>query len=82
MRENDGFVSIIGDIEMKQYQLQAISEHAGISHKIEELDEFMESDDFNDVPEEEQELILKQFWKMEAYSLLLYERMMLYGRDR
>jgi hypothetical protein len=66
---------------MKEYQKRVVEEKTDLDNKLVKLNNFIESDRFEDVDEEEQERLTRQGIAMQDYSLILEERIAAFDED-
>ena len=66
---------------MKEYQKRVVEEKTELDNKLVKLNNFIESDRFEDVDEEEQERLTRQGIAMQDYSLILEERIAAFDED-
>lgn len=59
---------------MKEYQKRVVEEKIDLDNKLIKLNNFIESDKFEDVDEDEQDRLTRQGAAMQEYSLVLEER--------
>jgi len=74
-------VTIKGTWIMKEYQKRVVEEKTELDNKLVKLNNFIESDRFEDVDEEEQERLTRQGIAMQDYSLILEERIAAFDED-
>lgn len=60
--------------EMKDYLKRLIDEHKDLNEKISKLYDFLNSEKFSDVSEEEQVLLDSQYHAMQTYGFIIAER--------
>jgi hypothetical protein len=66
---------------MKEYQKRVVEEKTDLDNKLVKLNNFIESDRFEDIDEEEQERLTRQGIAMQDYSLILEERIAAFDED-
>jgi len=66
---------------MKEYQKRVVEEKTELDNKLVKLNNFIESDRFEDIDEEEQERLTRQGIAMQDYSLILEERIAAFDED-
>lgn len=66
---------------MKEYQKRVVEEKTDLDSKLIKLNNFIESDKFEDVDEDEQDRLTRQGAAMQEYSLVLEERIAAFDED-
>jgi hypothetical protein len=66
---------------MKEYQKRVVEEKIDLDNKLIKLNNFIESDKFEDVDEDEQDRLTRQGAAMQEYSLVLEERIAAFDED-
>ena len=64
---------------MEDYQQRVVDEHAALSQKLSELEDFFFSHGRSDLSAKEQALLSAQIWAMVSYKGILEQRIALFG---
>jgi len=66
---------------MKEYQKRVVEEKTDLDNKLIKLNNFIESDKFEEQDEEEQDRLTRQGAAMQEYSVCLEERIAAFDED-